>query len=175
MDSRSVCEEKVFHEIHKECATPLRNFLFYKFGDLEKSRDFAQESFVRLWNNCSKVSSEKAKSFLYTVANRLFLDDYGHQKVRLKFQKRMQVSESQMEYNPEFVYRQQEFGDRLQEAISSLSEQQRTVFLMSRIDKMKNREIATTLNLSIKTVEKHVSNSLRFLKGELEDLKNIKI
>ena len=175
MDNQTICEEKVFHQIHKDWAVPLRNFLFYKFGDLEKSRDFAQEAFARLWNNCSKVTSGKAKSFLYTVANRLFLDEVGHQKVQLKFQKRMQISERQMENNPEFVYRQQEFKGRLEQAISSLSEQQRTVFLMSRIDKMKNREIADALDLSIKTVEKHISKSLKFLKDELEDLKNIKI
>ncbi|MEL7146603.1 MAG: sigma-70 family RNA polymerase sigma factor [Bacteroidota bacterium] len=175
MGAQSICEEAVFHQIHKDLAVSLRNFLYYKFGDIEKSRDFVQEAFVRLWKNCSKVGSDKAKSYLYTIANRLFLDDVGHQKVQLKFQKRMQTTESQMETNPEFVYRQKEFKKRLEQAISSLSEQQRSVFLMSRIDKMKNREIAVALDLSIKTVEKHVSNALKLLKGELEDLKNIKI
>ena len=65
----------MFHKIHKELNVSLRNFLFYKFGNLEKAKDFTQEAFVRLWNNCAKVQLEKSKSFLYTVANRLFLDD----------------------------------------------------------------------------------------------------
>ena len=93
----------------------------------------------------------------------------------MKFQYRMSTSESQMENNPEYVYRESEFKGRLEAAISELSEHQRTVFLMSRIDKMKNREIAETLDISIKTVEKHVSNSLKFLKKELDDVENLKI
>ena len=175
MAQDSVCEEQVFHKIHKELNVSLRNFLFYKFGSLEKAKDFTQEAFVRLWNNCTKVQVEKSKSFLYTVANRLFLDDIDHQKVKMKFQYRMSTSESQMENNPEYVYRESEFKGRLEAAISELSEHQRTVFLMSRIDKMKNREIAETLDISIKTVEKHVSNSLKFLKKELDDVENLKI
>lgn len=175
MDQKSVCEEEVFHQIHKELNISLRNFLFYKFGSLEKAKDFTQEAFVRLWNNCAKVQLAKSKSFLYTVANRLFLDDVDHQKVKMKFQRRMSITESQMEDNPEYVYRREEFKERLETAISELSEHQRAVFLMSRIDKMKNREIAETLDVSIKTVEKHISNSLKFLKSELDDLEKIKI
>ncbi len=173
--SHTVCEEKVFNEVHRKNAVPLRNFLFYKSGDLEKAKDLAQEAFVRLWNNCSKVSVEKVKSYLFTVANRLFLDDAGHQKVVLKFQHRSGISESQLERNPEHLYREGEFKTQLEKAVSDLPEKQRVVFLLSRIDKMKNREIADQLDISIKTVEKHLSNSIKMLKTSLDGLSELKI
>ena len=173
--SKSVCEEKVFNEVHNQHVVGLRNLLFYKLGDLERAKDFTQEAFVRLWNNCSKVSLEKVKSYLFTIANRLFLDDTHHQKVVLKFQQRSGLSESQLEHNPEFLYRQEEFKTRLEEAVSDLPEKQRVVFLMSRIDKRKNREIAEELDLSIKTVEKHIATSLRSLKESLDELSDLKI
>jgi RNA polymerase sigma factor (sigma-70 family) len=172
---KSICEEQVFHEVHSMYASALRNFLFYKLGSLEKAKDFAQEAFIRLWNNCSKVDFEKSKSYLYTIANRLFLDEADHQKVVLKFQHRQGVSERQMDSNPEYLYRQEEFKTNLEEAVSSLSEKQRVVFLMSRIDKMQNREIAEAMYLSIKTVEKHISSSLRLLKEKLDELKHLKL
>ncbi|MEQ8471136.1 MAG: sigma-70 family RNA polymerase sigma factor [Marinoscillum sp.] len=175
MSHSSVCEEQVFQEVHKSHGQSLRNFLFYKFGDLEKARDFAQDAFIKLWHNCSKVPFEKAKSYLFTVANRLFLDEVDHQKVVLKFQHRQNLTESQMESNPEYVYREEEFKNRLEEIISELPEKQRTVFLLSRIDKMKNKEIAESLDLSIKTVEKHMTNSLKFLKDNLDEIANVKI
>lgn len=175
MSQSSICEEQVFQEVHKTQGQPLRNFLFYKFGDLEKARDFAQDAFIKLWHNCSKVPFEKARSYLFTVANRLFLDEIDHQKVVLKFQHRQNLSESQMESNPEYVYREEEFKERLEEVISQLPEKQRSVFLLSRIDKMKNREIADSLNLSVKTVEKHITNSLKFIKEHLDEISNIKI
>ena len=173
--SKSVCEEKVFNERHETHVVALRNFLFYKLGDLEKARDFTQESFIRLWNNCSKVIFDKAKSYLFTIANRLFLDETDHRKVVLKFQHRTDLSESQMDHNPEFVYRQEEFKERLEEAVSDLPEKQRVVFLLSRIDKMKNREIACHLDVSIKTVEKPIARALGYLREPLDGLKDMKL
>lgn len=173
--SKSICEEQVFNEVHERHVLALRNFLFYKLGDLEKAKDFAQEAFVRLWNNCSSVTFEKVKSYLFTIGNRLFLDHYDHQKVVMKFEYRSDISESQMEHNPEYLYRHEEFKERLEEAMSDLPEKQRTVFLMSRIDKMKNREIADDLDLSIKTVEKHVSTAIKTLKESLDEISDLKI
>ncbi len=52
-------------------------------------------------------------------------------------------------------------------ALGKLSEKQRTVFLMSRMDNMKYREIATTIGISVKAVEKRMKYALSFLKNEL--------
>lgn len=175
MTKSSICEEQIFQEVHKNHGTALRNFLFYKFGDLEKARDFAQDTFVRLWNNCGKVPFEKARSYLFTIANRLFLDEMAHQKVVLKFQYRQNLTETQLENNPEYLYREEEFKAQLEAAVSSLSEKQRAVFLLSRIDKMSNKEIADTLDLSIKTVEKHITSSLKSLREKLDDIRNLRI
>lgn len=172
--NKSVCEEEVFNEVHKSHVVSLRNFLFYKLGDLEKAKDFTQETFLRLWNNCSQVALGKVKSYLFTIGNRMFLDDVDHQKTVLKFQHRSGISESQLENNPEYLYRKEEFKERLEEAVSNLPEKQRVVFLMSRIDKLKNKEIAKELDLSIKTVEKHVANSLKTLKANLDELASLK-
>jgi RNA polymerase sigma-70 factor (ECF subfamily) len=174
-ENSSICEEEVFHNVHHDHAAALRNFLFYKFGNLEKAKDVAQDAFIRLWDNCAKIPFEKSKSFLFTTANRLFLDDYDHQTVVLKFERRSATTEAQMESNPEFLYRSEEFNLQLESVLSAVAEKPRTVFLMSRIDKMKNKEIAETLDLSIKTVEKHLSNVLKTLKENLEELKAFKL
>ncbi|WP_258104092.1 RNA polymerase sigma factor [Marinoscillum sp. MHG1-6] len=171
----SVCEERVFDAIHQEQAVPLRNFLYYKTGDLERACDLAQEAFARLWVNCAQVIFDKAKSFLFTTANRLFLDEVDHAKVVLKFQRRNDYQEEQIQTNPEFLYRQEEFKGILEEAISSLPEKQRVVFLLSRIDRMSYTEIAEHLDLNIKTVEKHVSSALKRLRDMLDELQHTKI
>jgi len=87
----------------------------------------------------------------------------------------MDRSEDRMEQNPEFLYEGQEFKQRLESAISSLPEKQRVVFLMSRIDKYKNREIAEIMDISIKTVEKHISGAIKSLKDDLDELNNLKM
>ena len=80
-----------------------------------------------------------------------------------------------METNPEYIYQHDEFKERLELAVSELPDKQRAVFLLSRIDKMKNKEIAETLDISLKTVEKHIASSLQNLKGKLDELTNSKL
>ena len=56
----------------------------------------------------------------------------------------------------------------IQDAIATLPEKCREVFMMSKIDGLKNREIAEKLNISEKTVERHMSIALRKLRDELD-------
>ena len=53
----SVCEEKIFQQVFMTHAESLRNFLYYKSGNLAQAEDFVQDAFGKLWENCSKVSS----------------------------------------------------------------------------------------------------------------------
>jgi RNA polymerase sigma-70 factor (ECF subfamily) len=68
------------------------------------------------------------------------------------------------ERNPEDIYREKEFKQMLEEAISNLPEKQRVVFLMSRIDKMTYQEIAKSLEVSQKTIEKRMHGALSALR-----------
>ncbi len=85
------------------------------------------------------------------------------------------MPESRMESNPEYLYRQTEFKLRLEETISSIPEKQRMIFLMSRIDKCPNKEIAEFFGISVKAVEKHITTALKTLKSRLDELETRRI
>lgn len=59
----------------------------------------------------------------------------------------------------------------LQEAIERLPAQCKLVFRLSRQHGMANAEIATFLDLSIKTVEAHLTRALKALRGHLQDFR----
>ena len=136
--------------------------MYYKTGSLQQAEDLMQDAFGKLWENCAKVVIDKAKSFLFTVANNLFLNQVAHQKVVLKFEN--QGHTQQTNVNPQFLLEEQEFKKRLEGAISALPEGQRVVFLMNRIDKKKYREIAAELAISVKAVEKRMHQALSTLR-----------
>jgi RNA polymerase sigma-70 factor (ECF subfamily) len=169
----SVCEESVFGRIHHELSIRIRNFLYYRCGDLELSNDLCQESFVKLWEHCKTVSIDKAKSYLYTVAGRLFIDSVRHNKVHLSFaaERPPQVNKE----DPDFILNHAEFKEHLEKAINGLPETQREVFLMNRIDKMTYSEIADSLEISVKAVEKRMHLALLALKDKVKELKIHKI
>lgn len=156
--SDSTCNKITFRQLFEEHAQGLQNFIYYKSGKIDFAEDCVQEAFVRLWKNCAKVPVEKAKSFLFTVANNIFIDDRRHQKTVLNFQKDS-LSKEETE-NPEYLLEVNEFKERLEKAINQLPEIQRIVFLMNRIDGMKYREIAAALDISQKAVEKRMSKAL---------------
>lgn len=143
-------------------ATGLRNFLVYKTGNLQLAEDLVQDAFSKLWENCEKVTLEKAKSYLFTVGNNLFLNQVEHQKVVLKFEKKGHSQRS--EETPQFLMEEEEFRQRLTAAINDLPEGQRIVFLMNRIDKKTYRIIAEELSISVKAVEKRMHNALATLR-----------
>jgi len=163
VDRQSVCQESQFDLVYQEQVKPLYHFIYYKCGDQALAEDIVQEAFLKLWENCSKVRKDQAKSYLFTVARNLFLNKISRKKVALKFIQ--QLSNTQERENPETILRQKEFQDQLQAAINQLPENQQIVFLLSRIDKMKYREIAELLEISQKAVEKRMHKALLSLRA----------
>ena len=165
---KSVCSQVVYKKIYDLYADSLYGFMIYKCGNSDKAQDFVQEAFVRLWLNCSKVIYEKAKSYLFTIGNNLFLDDYSHQKVVLKHQKL--APKNTTNETPEYLLEEKQFLEKLQKAIANLSEKQRVVFLMSRIDKKSYKEIAEELGVSVKAVEKRMTLALKQLRTQIKGI-----
>ena len=160
-----VCEEKTFQTVFMQHATTIRNYIYYKCGDENKAADIVQDAFVKLWHKCKDVPFSKAKSFLYTVSNNLFLNDIAHQKVVLNYlgiKHKTHTNE-----NPEFLLEEKQFDEKLQNAINNLTQGQREAFLLNRIDGKKYAEIAKILNISIKAVEKRIHGALVALREEI--------
>lgn len=166
----NTCNENVFSSFYKIQAKSLRNFLFYKYGNRDQAEDLMQEAFIKLWQNCIDVPIEKAKSYLYTIANNSALNIIAHEKVVLKYEQQFSGLDKTNE-NPEFILEEKQFKAKLLNAIQNLNETQRVAFLMHRIDGKKYSEIAENLNISIKAVEKRIHLALLELRKEIKNIK----
>ena len=161
------CDEIIFSTFFKGHIKALRNFLFYKFGNMDHAEDVAQEAFVKLWQNCSLVPLEKAKSYVYTIANNSSLNKIAHQKVVLKYEKNFTGLDKTNE-NPEYLLEEKQFQAKVLRAIENLNEKHRVAFLMHRIDGKKYSEIALDLDISVKAVEKRIHLALLSLRKEID-------
>lgn len=143
----------------------IRNYLYYRLGDMESAEDITQEVFVKLWENRKKIIEGKELGFLFQVASNLFKNHYKREKYHLEF-----VSNTKLKDDvetPEFVLEMKEFDERLQQAIADLPEKCRSIFLLNRIDKMTYAEIAECNQVSVKAIEKQMSKALSLLKSSL--------
>ncbi len=167
--THGICEERAFASFFKTHAKTLTHYLYYKFGNSDMANDVAQDAFIKLWENCANVPPEKAKSFVYTVANNASLNHVAHQKVVLRYAQSA-VAASNAPERPDFVLEEEQFKIKLQHAIDRLSEGQRTAFLLNRIDGKKYSEIADMLGISVKAVEKRISGALVSLRKEIGNI-----
>jgi RNA polymerase sigma-70 factor (ECF subfamily) len=151
-----------FKELFDRHYKPVRNFLYYKLGDMPLAEDLTQEVFLKVWEKRATILPDSVQSLLFTIANHLALNHFNSAKARFEFRHRGE--EKPGTENPESVMEQKEFEERLKSALARLPENQRVVFLMNRIDELTYREIAERLGLGVKAVEKRMSEALEFLR-----------
>jgi len=163
-----VCEEHVYSKIFRNLSNDLFNFLRYKYGEGLSPKDKVQEAFVTLWNNCKKVPPEKAKSFLFTTANNLMLNEIKHQKVVLRHQQTK--PKSYTNENPEFLMEESQFMQKYEAALAKLTEAQRVAFLLNKAEGKRHKEIAEMLGISRKAVEKRIYGALDKLRKDIDGI-----
>lgn len=162
-----ICNENIFSSFFKSQAKSLRNYLYFKYGNEEMANDMAQDAFIKLWEKCADIPEEKAKSFLYTVANNASLNQIAHQKVVLKHAKNVGANERN-DIDPAYIMEEEQFKIKLEKAIENLTEAQRTAFLLHRIEGKKYAEIAEMLEITVKAVEKRIHGALLSLRNEID-------
>lgn len=168
-DKNNLCDENHFNHFYLKNVQSATNFAYYKCGDSDAALDLVQDAFTKIWENCSKIDFTKVKTYLLTTVNNLFLNTIKHNKVVLAYAKKTPNLDTNNQ-SPEYLLEEEEFKIKLQNAISSLTEAQREVFLMNRIDGKKYREIAEILEISQKAVEKRMSSALKTLKEQIENI-----
>jgi len=103
----NLCTDTVFNSFYKEHSDSLYRFMYYRCGNKDQSLDLVQESFMKIWNKCSEITFTKAKSYLFSAANNLFLNEVRHDKVVLEYAKIKPISDATNE-SPEFIMEENE-------------------------------------------------------------------
>jgi len=157
---------------------PLMSFFARRVGDRAEAEDLTQEVFVRLIGSGSLENIEHADAFVFRVASNL-LRDRNRKKLRsggpLPLDEAL-ISELAKEFvedrGPERVLLGKERLADVLAALDELGERTRNIFILFRLEGMKQKDIAAVYGISPSTVEKHVMKavmhlSLRFGEGEL--------
>lgn len=163
----NVCNEQTYSQLFRTHSREVFNYIYYKFGNEEKARDAVQEAFVKLWENCARVAPEKARAFVYKVANNLYLNVIKAEKVRLKHREEGNPTERQ---DPQFLMEEEQFREKLEAALAALPANQRTAFLLNRIDGKKYAEIAEMEGVSVKAIEKRMHLALKTLREQIDGI-----
>jgi len=132
----------------------------------EDAEDIAQDIFVKLWDNPDIWENKETwDSYIYTMARNLIYNFLKHQSVELSYQEKLSQDDSpSFEFDIYDKLYAKELQLLIKLTLDRMPEQRRKVFSMSRQNGMSNQEIADKLQLSVRTVERHIYLALQELK-----------
>ncbi len=141
-------------------------FVFGITHNYNSSEDVVQELFIRIWTNRHKLEmNESISGYLYRASKNAALNHLRSEKTRKKSVENFPVQEWQTD---ESLIEQVEFSAFLQQCIEQLPERSRDVFMKSRFEGLKQKEISDQLGISVKTIKNQIWKSLQYLKSCLE-------
>ncbi|MCY1722081.1 RNA polymerase sigma-70 factor [Prolixibacteraceae bacterium Z1-6] len=170
-------DEKTFEVIFDANYEAIVGFCTQFIPDVDASKSIAQQAFINLWLNRYKVERVSGiRAFLYTAAKTGCLNYLRHEKYKMHYEKKA-TAEKENRLNQEILQSFQfnrleyiELEEMIQAAIEKLPEKCRVVFIKSRFEGKKNKEIAEELGIAVKSVESNITRALKILREELKDV-----
>lgn len=168
--------EKAFEFFFHKHYAAICGFCTQFLKDKDRAESIAQEAFIHLWTQREAVEKIAGiKSFLYTVARSRCLNVLKHESITRNFRDQSLARREQqlhtevlqsLEFDPMTL---QELEEVLEQFLGELPERTAEVFRLKKFLDKKNSEIAAELNISIKTVEAHMTKALSLLRLRLSD------
>jgi RNA polymerase sigma-70 factor (ECF subfamily) len=139
-------------------------FALKHLRDTDLAKDVVQESFARLWVKVDEVDATKAKSYLFTTAHHVMVDEVrkGSRSTRMEEHHEEMRTTAQV---------QPDLQEVLEQGLARLPEIQRSVVLLRDLEGYSYEEIAEITRLSLEQVKVYIYRGRTRLKefiGQLD-------
>ena len=160
----------LFEQLFKKHFVHLSNYAHQYVHDTDSAKDITQKVFIYLWENREKIDPQRSiQSYLFTsVRNRCLNHIRDHKKYRSHVLD-LDIYDFEIGAEEENEMDVADLKTKIDAALNELPAKCKLVFEMSRYKNMKYKDIAEELEISIKTVEAHISKALKSLRANLSD------
>jgi len=161
--------EQRFEEIFKTYYQGLYAYAFTILRDEAMAGELVQEVFYRVWLKRDRLEIRSSiKAYLYRAIYNACMDQLKHKNY-------LPMADAASDEDADRKIAEDELQKSLQKALNQLPEQCRTIFQLSRFERLKYQDIARHLGLSVKTVEAQMGKALRRLRVSLAEFLTILI
>ncbi len=135
------------------------------------TQDAVQEVFIYLWKRRLSLHVESLQSYLFQAVRFQVFKAIRSEKTGNDFFKRLAIASSELITEDPTIFK--ELENLFEKVIANLPEDQRAIFKMNRDQGLTYKQIAVEKNISVKTVEKKMSQALRHIRLNTDDLLTI--
>lgn len=165
-----------FDVLYKKYSRRIYKFGFSILKSQEEAENLIQDVYLNLWENRHKVAEDSSvKSYLFTIAYNSSISIIRKKARESQFVEYLKTLQEVNEDPVNVALEYNELTNKLDEIIKVLPRRQREVYLMHRVEGLKYNEIAERLNISVNTIENHMSRALRTIREKLGDYSLIAI
>lgn len=169
--------EEAFDYLFKSYFPRLRGYAVRFIDDEEIVRDIIQECFLKFWEKRELLSAVSVTSLLFAMVRNGCLNYLKHlsvvEKHRIEYlasidgEERLYHADFAFDADNRLLY--DELQEQIKIVIGRLPDRCREVFLLSRFEQLKNKEIADKLRISTTAVEKHIAKALAHFAQHFKD------
>lgn len=164
-------DEKAFAVLYDRYYLPLCKKAFQRIPFIHKVEEIVQDVFVTTWSKSASLEDDgNIRAYLYAVLRNKILHELRTEKSRALCKARLELMVSQQETTysvHELDIREDE--QEIHRIINKLPPQCQKVFSLSRFEHLSYKEIAQYMNLSVTTVEKHITKALSILRSKMKE------
>mgnify|MGYP000477515921 FL=1 len=168
--------EKAFEYFFNKYYDSILGFCIQFIYNKPEAKGITQEAFINLWSSRQQIEKINGiESFLYTYAKSKCLNVIRDNKVKERYKsKTLNKKERALDYD---ILKSMNFDslalteleELITKSIDDLPEKSKVVFYKKRYENKKNKEIAQDLNVTVKTVEAHMTTALKILRLKLTE------
>lgn len=160
-------DERAFTTLYRMFWPKVYNFSRLYLSSVTEVEEVVQEVFVKVWETRGLLrEDDNFKGFLFIITRNHIFNQF-----RKSFNEnayKLTVLSSSMEYyDIEDELSAADLKEFILKMVNELPPRQQEVFKMSRNEQLTYKEISTRLNISEKTVERHINEALKFLKKNI--------
>jgi len=165
-------DEKAFQTLFRKFYSSLCQYARQFLNDSESAEEAVQDMFVKIWERRTVLNIDASvRHYFFRAIRNQCLNQIQHEKIKKQYAGKVLESSSQ-EIDPGHFYLEVDLIERIEKSIEALPPKRKEIFRLSREQGLKYKEIADTLNISIKTVEAQMGLALKHLRTELKDFSN---
>lgn len=170
----TIYSQENFEQIYKQYYPKMFAFAKNYIPANEDAENIVQDVFLSLWERKQEiVISYTLVTYLFTLVKNRCLNFLRHKLIEEEFNSQMKEelrfkldALESMDYS---YQSEKELQEVIRRALDSLPERCREVFIKSRIEGLKYKEISEELGISVNTVENQMVTALKKLRVELKD------